>query len=114
MRQRPIAHTSPGGCEVSSTRVKRAVDPTSSTLQHVGIDHGGTHVLVPQEFLHRTDIVTVLQKMRRQTVATLIVTLLIMRPWPKSVTRTIPSLDKRWRLSDWDYLWLCNIGTIRE
>ena len=33
-------------------------------------------------------------------VATLIVTLLIIRRWPRSVTRTIPSADKRWRLSD--------------
>jgi len=55
------------------------VDPTSSTLQHMGRDHGGTHVLVSQEFLHRTDIVAVLQKMGGETVATLIVTLLIMR-----------------------------------
>src|SRR5262247_2838482 len=35
----------------------------------MGIDHGGTDVLVAQEFLHRTDIVTVLQKMRRKTVS---------------------------------------------
>ena len=89
-----------GQGHVTSARVKWAMDPTSSTLQHMGIDHGGTHVLVPQEFLHRTDIVTVLQKMRRQTVATLIVTLLIIRRWPRSGTCTIPSADKRERLSD--------------
>ena len=52
-----------------SARVQWAVDPTSSALQHMGIDHGCTHVLVSQEFLHRTDIVAVLQKMGGETVA---------------------------------------------
>ena len=35
----------------------------------MGRDHGGTHILVSQEFLHRTDIVAVLQKMGGETVA---------------------------------------------
>ena len=58
-----------GQGHVTSARVKWAMDPTSSTLQHMGIDHGGTHVLVSQEFLHRTDIVAVLQQMGGETVA---------------------------------------------
>ena len=35
----------------------------------MGIDHGGTHVLVSQEFLHRTDIVSVLQQMGGKTMS---------------------------------------------
>jgi len=62
-----------------SARVKGAVDPTSSLLQHMGIDHRCTHVLVPQEFLHRTDIVAVLQEMGRKTMSERISTLLIIR-----------------------------------
>jgi hypothetical protein len=54
---------------VTLARVKWTMDPTSSTLQHMGIDHGGTHVLVSQEFLHRPDIIAVLQQMRSETMA---------------------------------------------
>src|SRR5437870_5739930 len=62
-RRRPCS-----GYVVPSARVKRAVDRTAAALQHMGIDHGGTHVLVSQEFLQGTDIVAVLQQMRGETV----------------------------------------------
>src|SRR5262245_12356547 len=69
-------------------------------------DCGGAHVhhrvldmSVPQPILHERDIRTGVQQMHRNRVATLIVTLLIIRRWPRSGTRTIPSADKQWRLS---------------
>jgi hypothetical protein len=46
------------------------------------------------------NVVAMLQEVGRKAVATLIVTLLIMRRWPRSVTHPIPSADKRWSLSD--------------
>ena len=62
-----------------SARVKGAVDPTSSLLQHMGIDHRCTHVLVPQEFLHGANVVALLQEVSRKAMAERISTLLIIR-----------------------------------
>jgi len=35
----------------------------------MGIDHGGLDVAVPQQFLHRPDVVAVLKQVRRKRVA---------------------------------------------
>src|SRR5665811_2303489 len=36
--------------------VKRAADATTAPVQHVGVDHRGTHVFVAQELLDGTDV----------------------------------------------------------
>jgi len=36
----------------------------SPALKHVSVDHGGLYILVTEEFLDRSNIITVLQKMR--------------------------------------------------
>ena len=77
---------------------------TGKELPCLGIarDRGVAHVhhrvldiSVPQPILHERDIRTGVQKMYRNRVATLIITLLIIRRWPRSGTCTIPSADKR-------------------
>jgi hypothetical protein len=45
----------------------------------MGIDHGGLHVLMPEQFLHGPNIVSGFQQMRRETVPERISTLLIIR-----------------------------------
>jgi hypothetical protein len=37
-------------------------------LEHVGVDHGRADILVPQQFLHCPNIVTVLQQVRGKAV----------------------------------------------
>jgi hypothetical protein len=59
--------------------VERAVDTPATALQHMRIDHGSADVLVSQKFLHGTDVIAIFQQMRGKTMATLIVTLLIIR-----------------------------------
>jgi Transposase IS116/IS110/IS902 family len=50
-----------GGAARCSVRIERAAHPSPTALQHMRVDHGRTDVLVPHEFLHRPNIVTVLQ-----------------------------------------------------
>jgi hypothetical protein len=104
--------TSPGLCKPQSHQgrakdvqqlealwIERAPDALAAALQHMRINHGGAHIFMPQEFLHSADVVAIFQEMRRKRVPTRIVTRLILRRWPRSVTRTIPALDRPWRLS---------------
>lgn len=48
--------------------VERAPDPVSPTVQDVGVDLGGPDILVPEQLLHRADVVPVLQQMRGERV----------------------------------------------
>ena len=50
-----------GGAARCSVRIERAAHPSPAALQHMCVDHGRTDVLVSQEFLHRPNIVIVLQ-----------------------------------------------------
>jgi hypothetical protein len=45
------------------------VDTPATALQHMRIDHGGADVLVPQEFLHGTDVIAIFQQVRGKTVS---------------------------------------------
>jgi hypothetical protein len=77
--------------------------PCPGIARDRGVAHVHHRVLdmsVPQPILHERDIRTGVQKRHRHRVATHIITLLIMRRWLRSVTRTIPSADKPWRLAD--------------
>jgi hypothetical protein len=40
-----------------------------AAIQYVRVDHGGLHILVPQEFLNDSDIVALLQAMCREAMA---------------------------------------------
>src|SRR5262245_18466566 len=82
--------------------VEWAANGFRATIQDMGIDHGGLHVLMPEQFLHGPNIVCRLLQLSGERVPTLIDTLLIIPRWPRSVTRTIPSADNQWRLSAGD------------
>ena len=49
--------------QVSKT-VCRAVYPVPSLVQHLGIDHGCTDILVAQQFLNGADIVPIFTEVR--------------------------------------------------
>jgi hypothetical protein len=38
-------------------------------LQHMGINHGGADILVPQQFLHGANIITSFEQMSRKAMA---------------------------------------------
>jgi len=40
----------------------------TAELQHMRVDHRGGHVFVPEQLLHRTDVVARLQQVRREGV----------------------------------------------
>ena len=58
--------------ETASTRgcfsIEWTADRHSAALKHVGVNHRGTHVFVPQKFLHGTDVVTILKQVGGKTV----------------------------------------------
>lgn len=41
--------------------IKRAFNGACATLQYVSVDHGGFDILVAEEFLDGSDVVTILQ-----------------------------------------------------
>jgi hypothetical protein len=43
--------------------IERAADGHSTSMEDVGVDHRRPHVLVTEQFLHGTDVVTVLKQM---------------------------------------------------
>src|SRR5437868_3705917 len=48
-------------------RSRRALHPARPALQHVGINHGGAHVRMAQQFLYGANIVARFQQMRAET-----------------------------------------------
>lgn len=48
--------------------IERAYHP-SADLERMGVDHGGAHVRVAQQFLHRADVGATLQEVGGETVA---------------------------------------------
>jgi hypothetical protein len=56
------------------------------------VDHSCPDVLMPKEFLHCPNVVTILQQVRSKAVPEGISTLLIIRRWCVFATTTIPSL----------------------
>ena len=53
----------------SQHRVDWAPHPRWTTVQHVGVDLPRAHVAVAQELLHRPDVATVFEQMRRERMA---------------------------------------------
>jgi hypothetical protein len=43
--------------------VKGTQHPLASSIQNMGVNHRGAHVLMPEQFLHRADVITRLQQM---------------------------------------------------
>ncbi len=69
-RQRPARAEPPGGrrvniCVVAST-IQRTTDAYSRLLHHVRVDLCRAHILMSEQFLHRPNIIAILQKMRRE------------------------------------------------
>ena len=48
--------------------IERAAHPFSSSVQHMGIDHGRADVLMAQEFLHGANIITAFQEVGRKAM----------------------------------------------
>jgi hypothetical protein len=48
--------------------VDRAPHSPPATVEHVGVDHGRLHALMPQKLLHRPDVVAVHQQVRGEGV----------------------------------------------
>ena len=67
------------GASRCSARIEWTPHPAPTALQHMRVDHGRSDVLVPQEFLHGPNIVTILQQVRSKAVPERISTLLIIR-----------------------------------
>ena len=70
--------------------VERAPDAPPALVQDVGIDHGRTHVAMPEQLLDRSDVVPGLEQMRREAVPQRILTLPMNRPPRSFTTVTIP------------------------
>jgi hypothetical protein len=50
-------------------KVCRTAHPKWVAVEHMGIDHGGAHILVPEEFLDRVDVLLPFQEMGGKGVA---------------------------------------------
>jgi hypothetical protein len=67
-------HSSDGGLHALPRRIEsqrrrlqevhRALHAPASTVEDVGVDHRRLHALVPEELLHRPDVVAVHQQVR--------------------------------------------------
>src|SRR5712671_4611421 len=49
--------------------VQRTLHPKARLIEHMGIDHGRRHILMPQEFLNSSDVVSILEQMGREGMA---------------------------------------------
>ena len=57
-----------GGAAPCSGCIERTPHPLPAALQHMRVDHGGARIFMSQEFLHCTNIITILQEMRSKAV----------------------------------------------
>ncbi len=48
----------------SSTNRPRTLDSLTAPVEDMGVNHGGLHVLVPQEFLHCPEVVAAFHELR--------------------------------------------------
>lgn len=71
------------GDPVGGLRLARliALQPVEGTdhaaaafVQHVGVNHGGRHVRVPEQFLHRADVVAAFQQVGGEGMAPMPIT----------------------------------------
>jgi hypothetical protein len=53
----------------TADRIQGTAHRQPDAIQHVRLDHRRVHILVTQQFLHRPDIVALLEQMRREAVA---------------------------------------------
>ncbi len=67
--QRAIVHAHRVAGVRGSGSIEWTTDGEAATLKHVGVNHRRTHVLVPQKFLHGTDVVTILKQVGCKTMA---------------------------------------------
>ena len=76
-----------------SELVERAPDTSPALVQDVGINHGRTHIAMPEQFLDRSDVVPGLEQMGREAVPQRILTLPMNQahPPPPFTTVTIRS-----------------------
>jgi hypothetical protein len=44
--------------------IQRATHPPPAFVEDMGVDHGGFHILMPQQFLHSADVVAILEQVR--------------------------------------------------
>jgi hypothetical protein len=63
----------------TAQEVCRAHDPTTATVEHMGVYHRGTDVAVSEEFLDGADVIPSFQEMGCKGVPERISTLLIIR-----------------------------------
>jgi hypothetical protein len=75
--KRPGNHI-PGSARAAQ-EVYRAHDPTTATVEHMGVYHRGTDVAVSEEFLDGADVIPRFQEMGCKGVPERISTRLIMR-----------------------------------
>jgi len=54
---------------VGTLSVRRALYTSATPVEHVGIDHGGLHALVPEQLLYRPDVVAIHQQVRGERVS---------------------------------------------
>ena len=57
-----------GEIHLASAQIYRADHSSPTSIQDVGVDHRRGYVGVTQEFLHRTNVVTAFEQMRRERV----------------------------------------------
>lgn len=62
-------------CTFDVDEIGRTLNRDSRTVHHVCVDHRRTYILVAEQLLHSPDVSTILQEMRRETVAQRIHTL---------------------------------------
>ena len=49
--------------------VERAADVDAGTVQHMGVNHGGSDVLVAEQFLNGTNVIPVFKQVRGEAVS---------------------------------------------
>jgi hypothetical protein len=64
-----VTGTARDAARVPTSAVQRAAHPVSAAVQHMSVDLSRLHILVPEQFLHRADVVAVFQQVGRETVA---------------------------------------------
>jgi hypothetical protein len=78
--------------------IRRADDALRPHVQDVGVDLSGAHVVVPEEFLHGSDVRTGDQHVGGAGMTQSVIVMPIDRVKPKSTITRIHSVDRKLRL----------------
>src|SRR5215469_8814321 len=79
----------------ASHSVRRATNSSAASIQNVGVNHSGVYIPVPQQLLNSSDVISVLQQVRRERMPQGVIILLTNSLCRRFITDITPFMERK-------------------